>query len=60
MGQNNIHCSAGIHRTVMTTYGLLRYIGLASEETENFLKELLVATIEDFGQDRLSWGDQFG
>ena len=55
-----IHCSAGIHRTGMITYGLLRYIGLPSEDARRYLKELRMVTSEEVGQDRLSWGDRFG
>ena len=55
-----IHCSAGIHRTGMITYGFLRYIGLTPEEARKLLKELRNTTSEEVGEDRLSWGDRFG
>src|SRR5690606_15236924 len=35
-----IHCSAGIHRTGMITYGLLRYIGYEAAEAQKMLAEL--------------------
>lgn len=55
-----IHCSAGIHRTGMITYGFLRYIDLSSGEAKIRLKELRDTTSEEVGEDRLSWGDRFG
>lgn len=55
-----IHCSAGIHRTGMVTYGFLRYIGLPPEEARKRLKDLRDATSENVGENRLSWGDRFG
>ena len=33
-----LHCSAGIHRTGMISYALLRHIGLSQEEARQTLK----------------------
>jgi hypothetical protein len=54
-----IHCSAGIHRTGMITYGLLRYIGKEKEEAIRILNEMRVVTALQAGENRLKWGDQF-
>jgi phosphatidylinositol kinase/protein kinase (PI-3 family) len=54
-----IHCSAGIHRTGMITYGLLRYLGKEKEEALNMLRELRIVTASQAGEKRLNWGDQF-
>ena len=35
-----IHCSAGIHRTGMLTYALLRWVGYSEEETLNLIGQL--------------------
>jgi hypothetical protein len=55
-----IHCSAGIHRTGMISYGLLRYLGYASAEAKQLLKQLRDVTAEQVGEERLLWGDDFG
>ena len=52
-----IHCSAGIHRTGMFGYALLRQIGLPPTEARAKLLELRTVTGEGVGDDRLSWGD---
>lgn len=54
-----IHCSAGIHRTGMITYGLLRYLGNNALEARAILKELRTVTANQVGEERLEWGDQF-
>ncbi|RYY36154.1 MAG: hypothetical protein EOP46_07490 [Sphingobacteriaceae bacterium] len=54
-----IHCSAGIHRTGMITYGFLRHIGQSKSEALQTLMQLRVVTAEQAGEDRLSWGDNF-
>lgn len=55
-----IHCSAGIHRTGMITYGFLRFIGMGKEEAFGTLQSLREVTAAQVGEDRLVWADQFG
>lgn len=55
-----VHCSAGIHRTGMITYGLLRYMEIRKEEAMTMLRQLRAVTADQVGEDRISWGDQFG
>jgi protein-tyrosine phosphatase len=54
-----IHCSAGIHRTGMITYGFLRFLGKSSIEAFEILKSLRAVTADQVGADRLLWADQF-
>lgn len=54
-----IHCSAGIHRTGMITYGFLRFLGIAKGEAIKKLTTLRAVTAEQVGGDRLIWGEQF-
>lgn len=54
-----IHCSAGIHRTGMITYGLLRYLGNDKQTARTFLIKLRRVTAEPVGEERLLWGDFF-
>ena len=54
-----IHCSAGIHRTGMITYGLLRFLGNSQEEAREILFKLRPVTSDQAGNERLKWGDQF-
>jgi protein-tyrosine phosphatase len=56
-GQVVVHCSAGIHRTGMFGYALLRQLGLAAGEARAKLAELRGVTAEGVGDDRLAWGD---
>ena len=55
-----IHCSAGIHRTGMITYGFLRFIGIDRTEAFEMLQTLREVTAAQVGEDRLLWADQFG
>lgn len=55
-----IHCSAGIHRTGMISYGLLRYLGQDPATAQQTLRTLREVTAEQVGEERLIWGDQFG
>ncbi len=55
-----IHCSAGIHRTGMISYGLLRYLGHDSVKATVMLKQLREVTADQVGEERLVWGDDFG
>jgi protein-tyrosine phosphatase len=54
-----IHCSAGIHRTGMITYGFLRFLGKNRTEAFEMLKSLREVTSDQVGADRLLWADQF-
>jgi protein-tyrosine phosphatase len=53
-----VHCSAGVHRTGMFGYALLRRLGLSADEARSKLAELRAVTAEGVGEDRLRWGDQ--
>lgn len=53
-----IHCSAGIHRTGMFGYALLRLVGLDRTEAMAKLQALRAVTAEGVGADRLDWGDR--
>lgn len=55
-----VHCSAGIHRTGMVTYALLRYLGLEPTEARSKLHEMRPMTADGVGDNRLAWGDGFG
>lgn len=50
-----IHCSAGVHRTGMFAYGLLRRTGLATEPAMSVLRLLRPATADGVGQERMDW-----
>lgn len=54
-----IHCSAGIHRTGMITYGFLRFLGKGKTEAFGMLQSLRAVTASQVGEDRLLWADQF-
>ncbi|NNC15830.1 hypothetical protein HJC22_08825 [Corallococcus exiguus] len=56
-GKLVIHCSAGIHRTGMFGYALLRQLGLSADAARARLAELRQVTAEGVGPDRLAWGD---
>ena len=56
-GRVVVHCSAGIHRTGMLGYALLRRLGLDAEAARGKLLELRAVTAEGVGADRLAWGD---
>ena len=53
-----IHCSAGIHRTGMFGYALLRTCGLEPEEATETLGRLRTATAEGVGEQRLTWAEE--
>jgi hypothetical protein len=52
-----VHCSAGIHRTGMFGYALLRRLGLEPTAARAKLTELRAVTGEGVGANRLAWGD---
>lgn len=51
------HCSAGIHRTGMVTYALLRWRGFDSHAALDLIAQMRLATYEGVGEKRLRWGD---
>jgi protein-tyrosine phosphatase len=52
-----IHCSAGIHRTGMVTYALLRRRGLSGAEAREVLTRLRQHTAEGMHPEHYAWGD---
>ena len=58
-GKIYIHCSGGIHRTGMITFGFLRYLGKEKEEANNILNDLRSVTALTIKEKLLHWGDQF-
>lgn len=52
-----VHCSAGIHRTGMFGYALLRQLRLEPAAARTKLSELRAVTGEGVGDERLAWGD---
>lgn len=57
-GRVVVHCSAGIHRTGMVGYALLRCTGLDADAARAALRELRAVTADGVGAARLAWGDQ--
>jgi protein-tyrosine phosphatase len=53
-----IHCSAGIHRTGMVAFALLRARGVSPDEAQVLLKQLRAHTAEGVGSDRLQWAER--
>ena len=58
-GKIYIHCSAGIHRTGMITYTLLRSLGFDAEQAMSLLSQMRELTGREAGEHRIAWGDQF-
>lgn len=56
-GRVVVHCSAGIHRTGMFGYALLRLLGLDAAAARGKLGELRQVTGEGVGELRTAWGD---
>lgn len=54
-----IHCSAGIHRTGMITYGFLIYLGYKDHIALEILSQLRPLTAGAVGEQRLQWGKEF-
>ncbi|MEV0406463.1 tyrosine-protein phosphatase [Actinoallomurus sp. NPDC050550] len=52
-----IHCSAGIHRTGMFTYALLRAMRFTSSDARLTLARLRARTADDVGDERLTWAE---
>jgi hypothetical protein len=49
-----LHCAAGVHRTGMCVYGVLRRLGLSKEDTLEFIKQLRMTTYEHCGMQRIN------
>lgn len=56
-GKIYIHCSAGIHRTGMISYALLRFLGYREKETIAVLAQLRDKTSEGVGEERVEWAE---
>jgi len=52
-----IHCSAGVHRTGMVAYGLLRWRGLDSQRAMQIIAKARRETAEGMMAKRMKWGD---
>jgi predicted protein tyrosine phosphatase len=52
-----IHCSAGIHRTGMTAYALLRHRGLDREQALSIIGQSRAHTRDGVQERHLRWGD---
>ncbi|HEX9294453.1 MAG TPA: tyrosine-protein phosphatase [Polyangiaceae bacterium] len=55
-----VHCSAGIHRTGMFAYALLRWRGQDREAALAHVAEMRPHTREGLRDQHLSWGDAVG
>jgi protein-tyrosine phosphatase len=53
-----VHCSAGIHRTGMFGYALLRTCGLDAGTAATTLTQLRAVTAEGVGPLRLAWAEE--
>ncbi len=52
-----IHCAAGLHRTGMLAYAVLRLLGLSPEGARARLAELRRETVEAMREHHFAWGD---
>jgi protein-tyrosine phosphatase len=53
-----IHCSAGIHRTGMLAFGLLRWLGLSEEEALEKIATMRPQTRDGMHKEHMAWGNQ--
>lgn len=53
-----IHCSAGIHRTGMVAYGLLRWRGLNRGRAVKLIGRIRRETADGMMEKRMRWGDE--
>lgn len=51
-----IHCSAGLHRTGMVAYGLLRYRGYSHTRTLELIEQMRPKTRAEMTGERMAWG----
>lgn len=58
-GRVFVHCSAGIQRTGMIAYALLRFLGDDAKAARDKLARARRVTAEGVGEARLAWGDRF-
>ena len=58
-GRVFVHCSAGLHRTGMVTYALLRSMGRSPEEVVAAIRALRPLTAEELSAERMAWGERF-
>jgi protein-tyrosine phosphatase len=54
-----LHCSAGLHRTGMITFALLRLLGYSQAETMDILTRLRELTAQNVGAERIAWAESF-
>ncbi len=52
-----IHCSAGLHRTGMVAYGLLRWCGYSPKAAMRAIKKMRAVTAREMHEKRKKWGD---
>ena len=52
-----IHCSAGIHRTGMVAYGLLRWRGYSQEEALDLIEQMRQQTRNGILSRQITWGN---
>jgi protein-tyrosine phosphatase len=53
-----IHCAAGIHRTGMVAYGLLRWCGHSADEALTLIGQMRTHTRDGLQPKQLQWGDE--
>jgi hypothetical protein len=53
-----IHCAAGIHRTGMVAYGLLRWRGHSADEALILIGQMRTHTRDGLQVKQLQWGDE--
>lgn len=58
-GRVLVHCSAGIHRTGMMAFGLLRFLGIEANEAKRVFTLLRQVTATGVGDERVAWGEAF-
>ncbi len=62
LDENNsilIHCSAGVHRTGLVAYALLRWRGIESERAMQIIAQTRNETAEGMMEKRKYWGDKY-
>ncbi|MEU9111442.1 tyrosine-protein phosphatase [Streptomyces sp. NPDC048483] len=52
-----VHCSAGIHRTGMVAYALLRAGGMRTDRARETLGRLRTVALDGVGEHRLAWAE---
>ncbi len=54
-----IHCSAGVHRTGLVAYALLRWHGMDSDQATRIIAQTRKETAEGMMDKRKRWGDKY-